>query len=477
MNINFRSSKFFNMTISFNFILILVNLSFILLFINFYNDYKFNEFIDKNTLILSIIFSIQNIIFLIVQNKNKNPFILILILIISFFYLLRIITLYSYSYSAVLSRDDITSLEVNQSLFYILISNLFLNIGFLSVGFFFKKNKIEKVNKFSPLKLKSSILLLILVMLLIFINNIGIGSSELMAFFVLLFFHQEAVLLFTFSFVLYYINSISKKYIIIYVLLIIFFIIYVTLAGSRSALLTIFTLFLFSILAVRNDLKINILAFIFSVIIIPVSFLFYLTATFNRGLENKINNPLTLISEMNEQNVFESEKVDFFISRLADRLGFYDYNTILISKPDKYNKVVNAKFYLSSIIDNLLTPGFDIFDTPKASLALGAVANNENAIKKSKIGESYQSDMLGIFGEYSVLFNKYFSLLLFFATAFIFQYFYNFFEIFNDFKSILFKSLLLSIFYTWVNSFGIDWIIIEAFTMFVTGFFIKRFYY
>jgi hypothetical protein len=306
---------------------------------------------------------------------------------------------------------------------------------------------------------------------------LGYGGGEIGAFLILIFFHQEAILLFTLCFIIFYYKSIPKVYLIFFVTLLVTFILYITLAGSRAGILTILTLLLFASLAVKSIVKLNFFTILFTSLIIPISFVFYLTATFNRGLDIKLKNPIELIMEMRTQEVFESEQIEYLSSKLTDRIGFLDYNTILISRSYKYDKVINFQFYFKSLIDNFFSPGFDVFDTPKTSLALGMVANNESTIKKSRIGDFYQSDMLGIYGEYFILFNKYFSLVLFYLTAVIFQILYQFFETRNEFKSILFKSLLLSIFYTWLNSFGIDWIIIEAFTMFVTGFFIKRLYY
>jgi len=472
--VNLMINKF---KIDINVLFQLINVVIILFFINIYNNYKYSDFVDENTFIYASLLSISNIFFLRSKLLKFNPFIIIIILVVTIFYLLRIFSLYYFSYSAVLSRDNITPSDLNSSIIYILLCNFCIFLGLVTVESLNVKLFFSAHNIYNKKKLRSSVFILLLALTFIFINNLGYGGGEIGAFLILIFFHQEAILLFTLCFIIFYYNSISKGYLILFVILLLTFILYITLAGSRAGILTILTLFLFSLLAVKKIVKFNFFTILLICLIMPFSFVFYLTATFNRDLDVKIKNPIELFIEMRAQDVFESEKVELLSAKLTDRIGFLDYNTILISRSYKYDKVINFQFYFKSLIDNFFSPGFDVFDTPKASLALGMVANNESTIKKSKIGDFYQSDMLGIYGEYFILFNKYFSLVLFYFTAVIFQLLYKYFETNNQFKSILFKSLLLSIFYTWINSFGIDWIIIEAFTMFVTGFIIKKFYY
>ena len=55
---------------------------------------------------------------------------------------------------------------------------------------------------------------------------------------------------------------------------------------------------------------------------------------------------------------------------IFNRAGFFDYSAEIIAHSDRYKEEFNLATYAKSIIDNLLTPGFDVYDQPKISNAL-----------------------------------------------------------------------------------------------------------
>ena len=75
--------------------------------------------------------------------------------------------------------------------------------------------------------------------------------------------------------------------------------------------------------------------------------------------------------------------------------------------------------------------------------------------------ESYQSDQFGIYGEFYALFG-YASLPLFFITGFLLKRIYVRLNRENPFELAMMRVIVLSIFVKIVNSYGIDWTIIET---------------
>lgn len=75
--------------------------------------------------------------------------------------------------------------------------------------------------------------------------------------------------------------------------------------------------------------------------------------------------------------------------------------------------------------------------------------------------ETYQSDQFGIYGEFYALFG-YASLPLFFLTAFLLKRVYVRLSRENPFELAMMRVVVLSVFVKIVNSYGMDWTIIET---------------
>ena len=133
--------------------------------------------------------------------------------------------------------------------------------------------------------------------------------------------------------------------------------------------------------------------------------------------------------------------------------------------------------YAKSIIDNLLTPGFDIFDQPKISNAIIFVYTDIGAPSKlAMLHESYyHSDQFGIYGELYAVFG-YASLPLFFLIPFGLKRVYVRLRGENPFTLTMKRIIILSIFVSIVNSFGMDWTIIEA-VPFVVAIYLYRYFF
>ena len=129
---------------------------------------------------------------------------------------------------------------------------------------------------------------------------------------------------------------------------------------------------------------------------------------------------IQIVDISKSEDIINQEGLAFFTGKTFERIGFLDFNTTMITKSDLYENVISTKYYFYSIVDNLLTPGFDIFNTAKATHVIGRLANGEPFPTRleAALGDYYQSDMMGIYGEYYVLFYGYPALVVFFVISF-----------------------------------------------------------
>ena len=161
-----------------------------------------------------------------------------------------------------------------------------------------------------------------------------------------------------------------------------------------------------------------------------------------------------------------------FLSPVFDRMGFLDYSTDLIHYAPLYSKVVNVKYYFMSIVDNVFTPGFDVFNVPKVSIALHFIHDNIFLIDKNFAdNQGYFSSELTMYGEMFCLFGL-FSLIIFFLIGYFLQYFILL-KLKNNFDTVLKNGIILFLFYIFINSFGLDWLVLDILSLFMAYYILK----
>jgi hypothetical protein len=146
-----------------------------------------------------------------------------------------------------------------------------------------------------------------------------------------------------------------------------------------------------------------------------------------------------------------------------DRTGYLDYATVMVAGVEHYAPVVNVGYYLKSLIDNLLTPGFDIFDTPKVSLTIRFLPKSDPPTQAIARAE-YSSSQLTAYGEMYVLFRGYWPLVVISLglMGYLFARLFARVRSGDAYHSHLYRAVVLLAFYNWLNSFGMDWMVIEA---------------
>ncbi len=199
-----------------------------------------------------------------------------------------------------------------------------------------------------------------------------------------------------------------------------------TLAGSRSGITTLIQNIMLAVLAISSCINIRRTHFIIGCALAPLVLAVLIGAfaisTYNRGHREgaatlSLGQAVELAGEAGSELSANSE-LEIVLPPIFDRAGFFDYSAEIIAHTDIYKGVFNLSTYARSIIDNLLTPGFDVYDQPKISNALQFVYEDLGVPSKELVTETYQSDQFGIYGELYALFG-YASLPVFFLIAFI----------------------------------------------------------
>jgi len=467
------------MTFDLNFLLRIANLFLCGLSIYLFNIQEDSGLVNIYTIVLVCFFAIENVGMLLYEKKRRNPFIIILIIVVTFFYIGRVATILHLPASA--SLWDVSYIssatELNYALIFILLANAAMFSGFYLGGKnFLINNNITHADNYTP-KIRNAIIILIGVILIDFFNVIHIESFSRLTGYVQSFLNRHTIILFTFTMMAYYYHNITARKLILLIAIILTIVILTTLSGSRAAILDVALLLLMSLLAVKQKVTINYKVIIICLIIIPIAMVFFVTATLKRqlGITDTISVEQFYVAK--DYGRFDFDRTEELLGPIYNRLGYLDYSTELIANRQQYTTVINCQYYIKSIIDNVLTPGFDVFNTIKASNALSYVKRGEQIPPdKSLIMEFYQSDQMGIYGEYYVLFYGYPALFVFFFLAYMLQRVLISFRTTNNLRSYLYIAILLNLFFIHMNSFGIDWLAFDIMTTIITTFLFARFY-
>jgi hypothetical protein len=252
-----------------------------------------------------------------------------------------------------------------------------------------------------------------------------------------------------------------------------------TLTGSRAAILSVINYIIFAQLAVYDNLKVKKIYLVFGAVLLPIMILIFAVSTFLRPrLENRGNIGGETFEVLKEFDIADTitDGSDLVLKQVFDRIGFLDYCAETISNTDKYSGIFNPWYYFKSIVDNILTPGFTVFDTPRTSNAIVFVYNEKGAPSLSKVHEAYQSDEFTLYGEFYALFGKWFSLIPIFFLGFFFKRIYLNLNQNNIYQFYLKRAIILFVFYSTLNSFGLDWILLDVVAIFFTYNIFKRFF-
>jgi hypothetical protein len=143
----------------------------------------------------------------------------------------------------------------------------------------------------------------------------------------------------------------------------------------------------------------------------------------------------------------------------AARIGFLDFTTEVMVGRLEYAEVISFGYYARSLVDNLLTPGFDLFDTPKAANALKGLYTNGRPANKAEVSDAYHSDQFTVYGEFFVLFGGWWALGPLWVVGWAFGRAWQL--PFGDFVFAhqLARTFIAYLFLNTLFGFGIDWVL------------------
>ena len=456
-------------TVDFNTILVCVNLMFLGASIWLYWQSGENQYVNLQTVIWGGVLALQTHLALYVEKRRREPFIVMIAFTMIFFYLFRIITLTLYPSSVVFERFQFEASDLNYAIRFILAANLFLYAGFYAVK---RQGNAAIDTEGWAAKSPVRVLMLLLVMIVFsYTNGIFWTADNVPRFFNFVRRILDVNVIVTFTFVyLYLFHKSMASWIVVAICgAIIFEGTLHLLTGSRSVILAIALNVILVTLAVRgrvvfsqNFVRVTIAGLPIIAVLLVVTFA---TATFmrqNRDPDSQLDviNSVRLISDF---SVMEFEAVDFekILTPLFDRIGYLDYASEIIAHKDIYDELISPSTYMKSIVDNLLTPGFDVFDQPKLSNALRFVYQNDGTPEKSRVSEAYQSDQFCLYGElYGLL--GYGSLPFFFLFGYGLKRVYIGLRQKNPLIFTIKRLVVLIFFQLLLNSYGFDWVVIDT---------------
>lgn len=481
INSEISIGKIFSFVYNINILMFILN---IYLFTVFFQEYSY---INKYTLVLISVIHLQIFIFYKKIMQTDNIFYLLLVSVFLIFYSLRLTTLIIYPNSIMdqFRIENFAYSEMNNFLIYMNLFFLIAHIFFLKLSrsFVVKTplnnlgNKINIIFYFSVFALCCSIFFNFYYLQ---VTDFGRIQNRSLSYLSILLNYQFPLIILFITFIMKI--SIKKSFVIVFTL--IFFVLFISLIGSRSALVTVVILFGFSLLVVYGNfqLKISLLrTALFGIII------FFMYVTFNLGtyareqfFSIKIpfslkNMSLITIKYINfnflNQDIEEDIKIqggyiENRTSLIYSRVGFLDIASFTYNY-EGVNDVYNGPNYVKSVIDNLLTPGFNVYDQlPTARMFRMKYQN----VDLENIKQYYHTDMVTIFSELKILFGY----LGIFMVPFIL---YSFIIIKQkiesnnllEFTQYYWLVILYLLFFDLINSFGFDTFLINTVKTVIVG--------
>jgi len=429
-----------------------------------------NIYVDQETIVLGIALCAQTQFVLWLESRRRDPFVIMIVYLMILYYSLRIFTLTLYPYSEVFTRYPYDYRDSNSALIFILIANVFLYAGLYVVRI--ERNELpaasEKWRATSP---GSVVFLLIAAIIFAYFSgrywtadNIPRGAN-----FLALLLTPQIVSLMTLTYYVLYRKSLSRSFALAIAILIVIDMVVHTLIGSRSAIVGFIEAVMLVMLAIYGRIRMRRRYVWWCLGLSPLGVVLLVAAfvisTYNRvtkevGTPFDLSRAVQAASEAASQ-LQSGQSLDVVLPPILSRAGFFDYDAEIIAHRGKYRSLINLGAYGKSVVDNLLTPGFDVYDQPKIAQALQFVYNDMGPPSKEEMADSYQSDQLGVYGEFYGLFG-YACLPLLFIAAFVLKRLYRGARSSNPFHLALKRIIVLYVFLEFIRSFGLDWTLVDT---------------
>jgi hypothetical protein len=443
-----------------------------------------SPYVNDRTLLLGALLCVQTQLALIVERFNRDPFVILLTFVTIFYYELRVFTLSYWGFSDVFMRYPFDADDTNFALQYMLIANLFLYAGLFSV-----RMTASLGVEATGWKATSAGRVVIVLLAAIIFTYLGAavwgeGGMPRVINFIVLLLSPSMLLMLVLAYYVVYRKSLGPGTALAIFVLVVIEVALHTAYGSRSAIVGVLQTLLLILLAVRGRLKFNRGLVLAGVAALPV-LAALLVATFAISSYNRFNRERGAPPDLERAAEFVSASTNdpLIVARLgiiapviASRAGFFDYSAEIIAHREEYGRLFTVGTYFKSVVDNMLTPGFDLFDQPKISNSLQFIYRRWGTPSRTYVAnEAYQSDQIGIYGEFYMLMG-WGSLPAYFLLAFLLKRIYVRLSSSNPFIFAMKRVVVLFVFQRMIDSFGMDWTIVETVPVVMAIFIYAKFF-
>jgi hypothetical protein len=426
-----------------------------------------HPYLDSDSIWLGLALCLQTELALYVERRHRDPFAILLATWMILFFQLRVFTLALLPFSAVLDRFSYEPADTNNALLFIFAGNLFLYLGF-HVARFRADNAIsaEGWRGTAPLRV---VAVLVMTLALTYLSGKfwSEGAVPRGINFLVLYLSPTLLVLMALLYYVVFKRKLGRWFAVIIGLLIAGELVAHTLLGSRGAVVGFLQTVLVVILAVHGCVRIRrgfvvagLLLLPFIVVALIGAFMvssYIRVARVTEGANLSVG-----LQRAGEAGTAMGERaIDAVLASVASRIGYLDFSADVMAHREEFASVINLPTYGKSLIDNLLTPGVDFFDQPKISNSLMFIYRDLGPPTRSIPEDEYQSDQLGIHGEFYAL-AGWGALPFFFLVAFLFKRCFDSLKFANPFVLAMQRVVVLYVFMRLIESFGMDWVIIDA---------------
>jgi hypothetical protein len=436
-----------------------------------------NAYVDETSYSLAILLCLQTLVALSVERRQRDPLVIVLALTTIFYYSFRIFTLGVYEFSVVFDRFPYSASDSNHALVFILIANIFIYFG-LYLAKIRGEQRVD-VNGWQAVASTRIIFLLAAAIAYAYVGassqvNPDAPDSRFLSL-LGLFLAPNFIILVSLSYFFLFRRTLSRAFSITITTLIALEMVVHTLSGSRSAILSIVMSSIFIGLAMAGCIRFRrtylLLGAAMMPLIVVALVVSFAISTYNRGVK-AVGAPFDLQKAFTSameagSSVDVGLGLDLILQPIFARIGFFDFSAEIIAHREQYRSEMNLAAYGRSIVDNILTPGFDVYDQPKIGNALQFIYAQLGQPSKLLAGEIYQSDQLGVYGEFYALFG-YACLPILLAGVYLIKRLYASLRSENPFILTMKRVVVLAVFEKLINSYGVDWTIGETIPLVVT---------
>jgi hypothetical protein len=468
--------------IDFNSILAVLNPLIAIATLIAYDQVGANAYLDGETILLAMLLAVQTQFALYIERRRREPFVILVTFTLILYYSLRILTLLLVPVSYVMDRFEYLPRDSSSALRFMLVANLFLYSGL-----FARRAPVNDGNgqrAWSARKPMRVLAIVVLAMIAIYSRGTFWSVDDLPRglVFLVMFFAQSFIFLMSLTYFVVFHRTLTSGFRVALLLLLALEMVLHTLAGSRSAFVGIFQNVLIVCLAFGTVLRIPrrgvVLGVVASPFVVAALVAAFVLSTFTRTFGGSSGTTLSTALEaaqtagdrFTKDNVLESG-----LPIVLARAGFFDYVAEVVAHRRQYQGVINFPAYTRSITDNLLTPGFDLFDQPKISNSLRFAYEDLGQPSKIISADEYQSDQLGIYGEWYVLLG-YASLPVFYLIGSLTKRIYTSIDDADPFLRTIKRVIVMTLFVETLNSFGFDWVIMDIVPLLVSYYVYRGFF-